>query len=76
VQSKLHIKNIILRHRQIRLVGLGEATAITVIYAIPTVIIFGYLIPETIGLMSVLMSARDLSLATPEEKRTLVSKYQ
>lgn len=34
--------------------------------------IFWFIIPDTIGIMSILMSARDLSLATPQEKKTLV----
>ena len=50
----------------------GHATVITVVYLLPTVLIFWFIIPETVGIMSILMSARDLSLATPQEKKTLV----
>lgn len=50
----------------------GKAFVITVAYIAPTIIIFWFIIPETIGIMSILMSARDLSLATPKEKKTLV----
>lgn len=50
----------------------GQAFILSVAYIAPIVIIFWFIIPETLGIMSILMSARDLSLATPEEKKTLV----
>lgn len=50
----------------------AKAFALSVGYIAPTIYIFWFIIPETIEIMSILMSARDLSLATPKEKKTLV----
>jgi hypothetical protein len=50
----------------------GQAALVTVIYVLPTVLIFWFIIPYTIATMSILMSARDLSFATRLEKKTLL----
>jgi hypothetical protein len=56
------------------LVSTPKAAGLTVTYFVPPVVMYALCIPDIVGKMTILMSAKDLSLASKKEKAVLVRR--